>query len=71
MKKSCDLSIDQKALRNAEHKKVYLMGSERQPGVMRAQKREIHLSRVKKNLIISVNSANFFFFFIFSEFFDF
>jgi hypothetical protein len=29
-------------------KKVYFMGSEMQSGVMRAQKREIQISRVKK-----------------------
>jgi hypothetical protein len=31
-------------------KKVYFMGSKMQPGLMRAQKREILISRVKKNI---------------------
>jgi hypothetical protein len=35
------------------------MGSEMQPGVMRAQKREIQKSRVKKNLIFSVKKITF------------
>jgi hypothetical protein len=47
---SCDLSIDQKFY--AELKKVYFMGSEMQPGVMRAQKREIQISHVKKILYL-------------------
>jgi hypothetical protein len=47
--KSCDLSIDQKFY--TELKKVYFMGYEMQPGVMRAQKREIQRSRVKKSYI--------------------
>jgi hypothetical protein len=48
--KSCDLSIDQKFY--AEFKKVYFMGSEMQPGVMKAQKREILISHVKKILYL-------------------
>jgi hypothetical protein len=48
--KSCDLSIDQKFY--AELKKVYFMGSEMQPGVMSAQKREIQISHVKKSLYL-------------------
>jgi hypothetical protein len=48
--KSCDLSIDQKFY--ADLKKVYFMGSEMQPGVMRAQKREIQISHVKKILYL-------------------
>jgi hypothetical protein len=44
------LSIDQKFY--AELKKLYLMGSVMQPGVMRAQKREIQISRVKKILCL-------------------
>jgi hypothetical protein len=43
----------------AELKKVYFMGSEMQPGVIRAQKREILISHVKKNLIFSVKIFNF------------
>jgi hypothetical protein len=35
----------------AELNKVYFMGSEMHPGVMRAQKREIQISRVKKSYI--------------------
>jgi hypothetical protein len=46
--KSCDLFIDQKFY--AELKKVHFTGSEMQPGVMRAQKREIQISHVKKIL---------------------
>jgi hypothetical protein len=42
--------IDQKFY--AELKKVYFMGSELQPGVMRAQKREIQVSHVKKILYL-------------------
>jgi hypothetical protein len=49
--------IDQKFY--AELKKVYFMGSEMQPGVMRAQKCEIQMSRVKKNLIFSVKKFTF------------
>jgi hypothetical protein len=45
--KLCDLFIDQKFY--AELKKVYFMGSE-----MRAQKRGVNLSRVKKILLLSV-----------------
>jgi hypothetical protein len=48
--KSCDLSIDQKFY--AELKKEYFMGSEMQPGVMRAQKREIQIIHVKKILYL-------------------
>jgi hypothetical protein len=48
--KSCDLSIDQKFY--VELKKVYFMGSEMQPGVTRAQKREIQISHVKKILYL-------------------
>jgi hypothetical protein len=44
--KSCDLSIDQKFY--AELKKVYLMGSEMQPGVMRAQKRNLLVMKFLK-----------------------
>jgi hypothetical protein len=47
---SCDLSIDPKFY--AELKKVYFMGSEMQPGMMRAQTCEIHISRVKKILYL-------------------
>jgi hypothetical protein len=36
----------------AELKKVYFMGSEMQPGVMRAQKREIQIIHVKKILYL-------------------
>jgi hypothetical protein len=48
--KSCDLCIDQKFY--AELKKVYFMGSEMQPGVKRAQKREVQISFVKKILYL-------------------
>jgi hypothetical protein len=48
--KSCDLSIDQKFY--AELKKVYFMGSEMQPGVMKAQKRDILISHIKKILYL-------------------
>jgi hypothetical protein len=51
MKFSCDLSIDQKFY--AELKKVHFMGYEMQPGVMRAQKLEIQISRVKKKILSS------------------
>jgi hypothetical protein len=44
------LVIDQKFY--AELKKVYFMRSEMQPGVMRAQKREIQISHVKKILYL-------------------
>jgi hypothetical protein len=50
MKHPSDLSIDQKFC--AELKKVYFMGSKMQPGVMRAQKREIQISHVKKILYL-------------------
>jgi hypothetical protein len=33
-------------------KKIYFMGSEMQPGVMRDEKREIQISRVKKILYL-------------------
>jgi hypothetical protein len=36
----------------AELKKVYFMRSEMQPGVMRAQKREIQISHVKQILYL-------------------
>jgi hypothetical protein len=48
--KSCDLSIDQKFY--AKLKKEYFMGSKMQPGVMKAQKREILMSHVKKILYL-------------------
>jgi hypothetical protein len=44
--KSCDLFNDQ--IFYVELKKVCFMGSEMQPEVIRAQKREIQISRVKK-----------------------
>jgi hypothetical protein len=38
------------------------MGSKMQPGVIRAKKREIQISRVKKNLIFSVKKIYFLFY---------
>jgi hypothetical protein len=42
--KSCDPNINQKLY--AEFKKLYFIGSEIQPVVIRAQKREIQICRV-------------------------
>jgi hypothetical protein len=53
--------IDQKFY--VELKKAYVMGSEMQPGVMRAQKRDIQISRVTyllmKNVIFSLKKYSF------------
>jgi hypothetical protein len=49
--------IDQKF--HAELKKVYFMGSEMQPGVMRAQKREIQISSVKKIFYLVLKKITF------------
>jgi hypothetical protein len=40
----------------SELKKIYFMGSELQPGVMRAQKREIQICRITKNLNCTLSS---------------
>jgi hypothetical protein len=65
---SFDLSIDQKFY--VELKKVYFMGSEMQPGVMRAQEREIQLRKISSSsfymeleVFFTIIQQTFFYFF--------